>query len=89
MRPAGPGWREIRKETGLPPSPDSLSQAFLGWTMGCLFVYGALFTTGNLLYGRSLPAAVFGTITLISGAWLYRILSAILTAPSEETPTAG
>jgi SSS family solute:Na+ symporter len=89
VRPAGPGWREIRGETGLPPSPDSLAQAFLGWTMGCLFVYGALFTTGNLLYERSLPAAVFGTITLISGVWLYRILGAILTAPSEETPTAG
>ena len=89
VRPAGPGWRAIRKEAALPPSPDSLSQAVLGWTLGCLFVYGALFTTGNLLYGRTLPGLVFLAITLISGFGLFRILTGILRAPSEEAPTAA
>jgi SSS family solute:Na+ symporter len=84
VRPAGPGWRSIREEAGLGPSADSLPQAFLGWTLGCLFVYGALFTTGNLLYGRTAPGIVFLVITLVSGYGLYRILNAILRAPSEE-----
>jgi len=85
VRPAGPGWKTIREEAGLPPSPDSLAQAILGWTLGCLAVYGALFTTGNLLYGRTTPAIIFGVITLVSSVWLYRIVAGILGAPSEET----
>jgi SSS family solute:Na+ symporter len=89
VRPAGPGWRGIREEAGLPASPDSLSQAILGWTLGCLFVYGALFTTGNLLYGRTVPGAIFLAIALLSGFGLFRILAAILRAPSEEGPTAA
>ncbi len=89
VRPAGPGWRMIREEAGLPPSPDSLPQAILGWTLGCLAVYGALFTTGNVLYGRTTPAIIFGVITLISSVWLYRILIGILGAPSEEEAPAA
>jgi len=87
-RPAGPGWEPIRRETGLSPSPDSLPQAFLGWTLGCVFVYGALFTTGNLLYGRLGTAAVFGLVTIASGGGLFWILSGILRAPSAESPGA-
>ena len=79
----------IREEAGLPPSPDSLPQAILGWTLGCLAVYGALFTTGNVLYGRTTPAIIFGVITLISSVWLYRILIGILGAPSEEEAPAA
>ena len=83
-RPAGPGWDSIRKETGLGPSSDSLPQAFLGWTLGCVFVYGALFTTGNLLYGRWNTSAVFAAVTVASGWGLVRIVSGILRAPGEE-----
>jgi SSS family solute:Na+ symporter len=90
VRPAGPGWESVRQETGLGPSGDSLSQAFLGWTLGCLFVYGALFTTGNLLYGRMLPTGVCGAITVASGWGLFHVLSGILRAPSvEEAATPG
>jgi SSS family solute:Na+ symporter len=90
VRPAGPGWSEIRRETGLPPSPDSLPQAFLGWTLGCTFVYAALFATGNLLFGRTLAGSVFVVVALVSGAWLFRVLSAMLRSPSEEgPPTSG
>ena len=84
VRPAGPGWDSVRRETGLGPSADSLPQAFLGWTLGCFFVYGALFTTGNLLYGRMLPTGVCGAITVASGWGLFHVLSGILRAPSTE-----
>jgi Na+/proline symporter len=74
VRPAGPGWRAIRAETGLPPSGDSLPQAFLGWTLGVLMVYGALFGTGSLLYGRT-GIAVFWLVTCaLSAAFLVRLL---------------
>jgi len=76
-RPAGPGWKSVRARTGLPPSPDSLPQALLGWTAGCAFVYSALFGAGNALYGRSGPAEVCLAMALVSGVVLYRVVSAM------------
>jgi solute:Na+ symporter, SSS family len=74
VRPAGPGWRAIREEAGLPASPDSLPQQFLAWALGCLAVYGALFGAGSWLYGHA-GTAVFWTVTCaIATAWLVRLV---------------
>jgi Na+/proline symporter len=74
VRPAGPGWADIRREENLPPSPDSLPQAFLAWTLGCLAVYGALFGTGSWLYGH-VGIALFWTATaIVATAWLVRLV---------------
>jgi len=74
-RPAGPGWRAVRERTGLPPSPDSLPQAMLGWTAGCAFVYSALFGAGNALYGRAALAGVCFVMAIVSGVVLYQVVS--------------
>jgi SSS family solute:Na+ symporter len=66
VRPAGPGWGPVREEAGTGPSPDSLSQNLLGWVLGCLLVYAALFGTGSFLYGH----------TGLGMAWLAVFLSA-------------
>ena len=79
MRPAGPGWREIRAEAGVGPSPDSLSQCLVGWVLGCLFVYAALFGAGSLLYGRTAAAAVWIAIFIASGVALARLLPRLWT----------
>ena len=52
VRPAGPGWSRIRRRGALPPSPDSLPMAFVGWILGLAAVYGALFSAGGFVYGR-------------------------------------
>lgn len=74
VRPAGPGWASIRAETGLPPSPDSLPQAFLAWMFGVLMVYGALFGTGSLIYGHQGTAAFWIVVFVVSAAALLRIV---------------
>jgi Na+/proline symporter len=51
IRPLGGGWRGAGFEPVPPTSEDSLSAAFLGWFLGCVVVYGALFGTGYVLYG--------------------------------------
>jgi SSS family solute:Na+ symporter len=83
VRPAGPGWREIRAETGLPPSNDSLPQAFLGWTLGVMMVYGALFGTGSLLYGRLGIAAFWLVTCVICAVWLTRLLPDLWRDPAK------
>ena len=55
VRPAGPGWRSVREEAGIGPSPDSLPQAFLAWMLGIFMVYGALFGTGSLSVLSAIP----------------------------------
>jgi len=82
VKPAGPGWGQLRRAAGVTASPDSLSQALLGWTLGCVFVYAALFGTGNLLYGRMGTGAVCGVIFVISGLLLVRLLRGIWSAPA-------
>jgi SSS family solute:Na+ symporter len=74
VRPAGAGWRPVQAEAGVGPSPDSMSQALLGWVLGCTFVYAALFGVGSALYGRTPQAVVWGLVFAVSGAWLWRLL---------------
>ncbi|MGA8576222.1 MAG: sodium:solute symporter family protein, partial [Candidatus Cybelea sp.] len=52
VRPAGPGWEKIRRESGLGASPDSMTLALAGWVLGLACVYGSLFATGAFVYGR-------------------------------------
>jgi Na+/proline symporter len=77
VRPAGPGWRAIRAETGLPPSSDSLAAAAAASVLGCSFVYAALFGTGSLLYGHPAQAVVWGVVFVASGIGLWRLAPAV------------
>jgi Na+/proline symporter len=74
VRPSGPGWSKVRAETGLPASPDSLSQSLVGWILGCTFVYSALFGTGSLLYGRTGAGVAWIGAFVLSGIGLLRVM---------------
>jgi Na+/proline symporter len=75
--PAGPGWDVIRRESSLPPSPDSIPQMLLGWTAGVMFIYAGLFGIGSVIYGRLSDAIVWTVLFVVSGAvlvWVIRRL---------------
>jgi Na+/proline symporter len=74
VRPAGPGWGTIPAEAGAGPSRDSLAQAGLGWVLGCVFIYSALFGTGSLLYGRVSIALFWIAGFLVSGFGLLKLV---------------
>ncbi len=77
VRPAGPGWRRIREVAGVTSSPDSLPQALLGWVVGCVLVYSALFGTGSFIYGRVGPGIVCAVLFVASAAAMARLLPAM------------
>ncbi|HEU5049866.1 MAG TPA: Na+:solute symporter, partial [Gemmatimonadales bacterium] len=74
VRPAGPGWRPVAAEAGVGPSSDSMSQALVGWVLGCAFVYAALFGTGSFLFGHTAQGLVWLAVFAVSGGGLLRIV---------------
>jgi Na+/proline symporter len=74
VRPAGPGWRDVRAEAGVSAAPDSLAHALLGWILGIVAVYSLLFGMGSFLYGRSTAALVFAITFTASAAGLVVLL---------------
>jgi Na+/proline symporter len=82
VRPAGPGWREVAFASGLPPSRDSLLTPVWASLLGCVAIYGALFGTGALLYGRTLQAALCLAASAIGAIGVARLLPRVL-APDQ------
>ena len=80
IRPMGPGWQ---RAVGAPgeqaPAQGDITAAFLAWFLGCACVYAALFATGSLLYGRMAPGLGFGTVAVVAGVALLRLLPRIAT----------
>jgi Na+/proline symporter len=74
IRPAGPGWKGFREETGVPPAKDSLPSEMLGWGVGTAAVWAALFSTGYFLLGRPLHGAVVGVIFVACTIILVRLI---------------
>jgi SSS family solute:Na+ symporter len=74
VRPAGPGWRSVRAEAGVEAAPDSIAHALLGWVLGIVAVYSALFGTGSFLYGRTPQALLFFGTFVVSAVALARLL---------------
>lgn len=98
INPSGPGWWAVRQraaEAGSPipePSPqESLGLGLLRMILGCVAVYAALFSTGYLLYGQAVSAAVAITIGLVSAialGWSCRGLMGTRSQTSTlSTPT--
>jgi len=82
-RPAGPGWKTVRAEANLPPSPDSIPQMMLGWTAGVMFVYAGLFGAGSFIYGRTLQASLWLVAFIVSGVVLTRVVMRLWGAEQE------
>jgi Na+/proline symporter len=74
VRPAGPGWKPVALEAKPGRSPDNLTQSLLGWVLGCLFVYAALFGTGSFLYGRTGPFTMWVVVFVGSGVGLLYLV---------------
>src|SRR5439155_1233542 len=73
IRPMGPGWNGA-VTTRPANAGESVTAAFLCWFLGCAVIYAALFGTGYLLYGKSLPGIVC-LVAAGAAAWgLFRAL---------------
>ena len=85
VRPSGPGWAPIRRESGLSPADlaaggDNFPQALLGWVAGCTAIWSSLFAIGNALYGRWPQTLLLVAVFAVSSAVLASIVRQLWSA---------
>ena len=70
VRPASFGWKPFAKKNSLEMKGE-LSLSFFHWILGCSLIYGVLFGTGDLLFGRLLPGFVLIGVGVVGAALLF------------------
>jgi solute:Na+ symporter, SSS family len=82
VKPAGPGWTDIRAEAGISDveiaQENRVGSAFVGWIAGCTLIWGSLFAIGNFLYASGDPqrltmAWILTAVTIVSGYVLLKV----------------
>ena len=69
------GWGPIaRLAPDVKPARDTASN-LLCWISGCVFIYGALFGVGKLLFGDTVRGLAILAVATAAGAIIYRDLS--------------
>jgi SSS family solute:Na+ symporter len=75
VRPGGPGWQRIAKQSGdAAGTAVQLAPAFVNWLLGITVVYATLFGIGEVLFGGRASAAVFVVLALACAVALSRRL---------------
>jgi len=72
IHPLGKGWARVVRVDA--PVRENVTAAFLCWFLACVVVYGALFGTGAILYGRTGVGLLYSVVALSAGAWLLKLL---------------
>jgi len=90
VRPFGPGWAKIRDEAtpvggwGTKTTGENIPLALLGWVCGCTMIWSALFTVGNVLYGRTDLAVTLLATFAVSATGLIAIVKRLWTQASAD-----
>jgi Na+/proline symporter len=92
VRPSGPGWAPIRAAAGLSEAEarlttDNIPLALLGWVVGSSMIWSALFTVGNILYGRQGYALLMGAVFVVSAALLLYVIRQLWTGDDQRSTT--
>jgi hypothetical protein len=82
VRPPGPGWKHVEAIAGITAEQEAADReawnfpvSLLGWFAGCITIWSALFTVGNLLYGRMELFWAMLAVFVVSGSTLIRVVN--------------
>ncbi len=75
IHPIGPGWSVVKR--GEEPDTENLTESILCVVLGCITVYGALFATGYILYGRIFMGMLCAIIVVASATGVLKLLPKI------------
>jgi solute:Na+ symporter, SSS family len=71
VRPAGPGWRPVARQTGLPERRAEILPNLLNWVLGVVLVYSVLFGIGEIIFGGMTRAALFIIAAVVCGGLMF------------------
>jgi Na+/proline symporter len=74
VKPDALGWGPVAKISGVEEITQDLGKNLMRWVIGCVFVYAALFSIGQLCFGRLGSGFVLGLVSLTCGVALYRLM---------------
>jgi SSS family solute:Na+ symporter len=74
VRPDFRGWKPIAKVSGVEEVTQDLGRNLASWLIGCVFVYTALFSIGQICFGRYASGLILGLVSISSGVALYRLM---------------
>jgi Na+/proline symporter len=74
VRPDVRGWKPVARASGIDEATRDLGTNLLSWLTGCVFVYSALFSIGQLCFGRMGPGLFLLLVCAASGVALYRLM---------------
>jgi len=74
VRPAGPGWGVIARESGISPIRGELSRNAVAWVAGVVMVYSIMFTTGAVIFQNPQQIWTFGGALLVSASVLVVVM---------------
>jgi len=74
VRPDVRGWKPVARASGIEEATRDLGTNLLSWLTGCVFVYSALFSIGQLCFGRMGPGLFLVLVCAASGVALYRLM---------------
>jgi solute:Na+ symporter, SSS family len=77
IRPWGAGWRAVVGDEASDARGSALPAAVLGWFLGVLGIYAALFAAGYLIYGSYIPALACFALLAAAGWGLIRVFPRI------------
>lgn len=86
MRIHGPGWRRVRRSTGVEPIAANLTESTILFLASALFMYGLLFACGYALFLDWARFAVCVALVIPSGVLLYKRAPGMM---AEITGTGG
>ena len=84
IRPSGNGWDHVIQKAkadgvDIHKEKSQLPLELLCWLVGCVSVYGALFATGNWIYGNINSALILTGISIVGAIFLFRAWSSLKT----------
>ncbi len=74
VRPQITGWRPIAQLCGDTTATRDLGRNLLCWIVGCVLVYAALFSIGEICFGRYPAGAWLAVVAVTCGVVIWRLL---------------
>jgi Na+/proline symporter len=74
VRPQITGWQPVAKLAGDVPVTRDLSRNLANWLLGCVLIYSALFSIGELCFGRYQAGLLLAILAVVCGLAISRLM---------------